>query len=184
MSDTTGTPSPQSNPKSRGWLIFEGIVFILIGILAITFPMIMTLAIEQVLGIFAIIGGVFAAGGVVFGKYSGHRFSAVLSGILLILLGLALLIWVPQGVFVLTVLLAAFFFVEGIFSIIGAIQNRKTLNGWPILLINGIVALVLGGLIYFGLPSTAPWAIGLLYGINMVFTGGSFLTLAFLMPKS
>jgi len=170
-------------PKSKGWLIFEGIVFLLIGILAIAFPYIMTIAISQVLGIFAIIGGVFAIGGAVFGSGCGHRFSNVLSGILFVLLGLALLIWVPQGILALTILLAAYFTVDGIFNIIAAIQNRASVPGWPMLLINGIVSLILGGLIYFELPGTAAWAIGLLYGINMLFTGVTFLTMGFMMPK-
>jgi len=183
MSDSPLANAGIKQPKKKGWLIFEGIVFLLIGILAIAFPYIMTIAVAQVIGIFAIIGGVFAAGSAIFGSQCGHRFSNILSGILFVLLGLALLIWVPQGILGLTLLLAAYFTVDGIFNIIAAIKNRSSVPAWPMLLINGIVSLILGGLIFFELPGTAAWAIGLLYGINMVFTGATFLTMAFMMPK-
>jgi uncharacterized membrane protein HdeD (DUF308 family) len=46
------------------------------------------------------------------------------------------------------------------------------------MLVSGIVDLVLGAMIFAGLPSTAAWAIGLLVGINMVFGGTALVAMA------
>ena len=46
------------------------------------------------------------------------------------------------------------------------------------MLLSGIVDLVLGGMIFLGLPSSAAWAIGLLVGINMVFGGVALIAMA------
>jgi uncharacterized membrane protein HdeD (DUF308 family) len=58
-----------------------------------------------------------------------------------------------------------------------ALDHKRQLSGrWGWMLASGVVDIILGGLIFAGLPSTAAWAIGLLVGINMVF-GGVALTL-------
>jgi uncharacterized membrane protein HdeD (DUF308 family) len=69
------------------------------------------------------------------------------------------------------------FLVEGVVSIMFALDHKRQLSGrWGWMLASGVVDIILGGLIFAGLPSTAAWAIGLLVGINMVF-GGVALTL-------
>ena len=83
------------------------------------------------------------------------------------------------GVLTLTMILAAFFVVEGIFKIVMAIQMRSMPN-WGWMFISGLIALVLGGLIWVGWPATAAWVIGLLVGIDLIFGGWAmmFISLA------
>jgi uncharacterized membrane protein HdeD (DUF308 family) len=45
------------------------------------------------------------------------------------------------------------------------------------MLMSGIIDLILGGIIFAGLPETAMWAIGLLVGINMLFGGGALIAM-------
>lgn len=177
-------PAPGSGFKtpSKSWVIIEGIVFLLIGLAGITFPYAMTIAVEQVLGILCVIGGVFALGGALWGGGAGHRLSGALSGIFLIATGIVLIMWVKAGVLALTLVLAVLFILEGVFCILAALAKKDTLPQWPLLLLNGIVAIVLGGMLYAQWPSSAAWAIGLLYGINMIFSGATFLTVGFSMP--
>ena len=79
----------------------------------------------------------------------------------------------------LTFVLIAFFIIEGIASIMFALDHRQELPGsWGAMLFSGIVDLVLGGMIFLGLPSSAAWAIGLLVGINMVFGGAALIAMA------
>src|SRR5690606_23863090 len=124
-------------------------------------------------------GGVFALGGVFFGGGAGHRLSGALSGILLIATGIVLIMWVKAGVLALTMVLAVLFIVEGIFCIVAALAKKGTLPQWGILLVNGVIAIILGGMLYAQWPSSAAWAIGLLYGINMIFSGATFLAVGF-----
>ena len=74
----------------------------------------------------------------------------------------------------LTLLLASVLFIAGVFEIAAYFQIA-TASGW--LLANGIVTLVLGGLIWFQWPSSSVWAIGLLVGVNLLMTGFTRLML-------
>ena len=75
--------------------------------------------------------------------------------------------------------LVAFFMIEGVVSIMFALDHKRELSGrWGWMLASGVVDLVLGVMILSGLPSTAAWAIGLLVGINMVFGGAALIAMA------
>jgi len=79
----------------------------------------------------------------------------------------------------LTLLLIVFFIMEGVATIMYALDHRRDLPGrWGFMLASGIVDLVLAAIIYAGLPGTAAWAIGLMVGINMLFGGGALIGLA------
>jgi uncharacterized membrane protein HdeD (DUF308 family) len=103
---------------------------------------------------------------------------SMLTAVLSVLLGLILILRPLAGVLTLTMVLVAFFMVEGIASIIGAIQHRQHLRSWVWVLFSGIVDLLLAYLIWAGWPSSADWAIGLLVGINMLFFGLSLVMTA------
>ena len=93
--------------------------------------------------------------------------------------GIVLLGWPVRGVLSLTLVLIVFFMLEGIASIMFAIDHRNQLSGrWGWMLASGIVDLILASLIFVGLPGTAAWAIGLLVGINMIFGGASLIAMA------
>ncbi|MEO8206399.1 MAG: DUF308 domain-containing protein [Chthoniobacterales bacterium] len=176
---------PAVMKQSRGWIIAEGILFILVGFIAISFPNIMTIVLEQFLGILFVIVGVFTLGGLIFNKGAkGHRLSAFLSGILSLVAGLVLLLHVAAGIAAITLILAILLLVEGIFSIIAALKGKGKITGWFWLLLSGIASLVLAFMIYRHLPSSAAWILGLLYGINLLFSGFSFLLIGLGMKPS
>ncbi len=84
-----------------------------------------------------------------------------------------------SGALSLTIVLVVFFIIEGIASIMFALDHKRELSGrWGWMLASGIVDLVLSAMIFAGLPSTAAWAIGLLVGINMVFGGMALIAIA------
>lgn len=163
--------------KSRGWLLFFGMFSIIVGIFAIGFPLAMSVAIAQVIGIFCVASGVFSIGAVIFGKEKVHCISSVILALIRLAAGLALLMWVEAGVEALTLVLAIFFLFEGL-SFIGAALASRQHGAWIIMLLNGIVAIVLAGIIFSKLPGDSAWVLGLLYGINSIFYGVSLLALA------
>jgi uncharacterized membrane protein HdeD (DUF308 family) len=176
MSDTPPATVGQlpNLARSKGWLIFFGIFSILVGIFAIAFPVAMSLAIEQVIGILFVITGVFSIGGALFGHETSHRISSVLLAFIRIAAGLALLVWIGAGLAALTILLLAFFLAEGAVFIFSAFSARHQ-KGWIWLLLNGIVALILAAMIWSQFPAASAWIIGLLYGINSIFYGAALL---------
>jgi uncharacterized membrane protein HdeD (DUF308 family) len=74
------------------------------------------------------------------------------------------------GVASLTLLLASLFLVEGIFNIVLFFRAPSILrSGW--FLLDGIVTLLLGVMIYMQWPSSSAWAIGTLVGVSLIFSG-------------
>jgi uncharacterized membrane protein HdeD (DUF308 family) len=163
------------------WKLFliEGIVLVVLGLLAILLPPLATLGVTILVGwLFLISGGIGLVTTFMARGAPGFWWS-LLSAIVAIAAGLVLLIYPLGGALTLTVLLVAFFIVEGVVSIMYAFEHKKELSGrWGWMLASGIVDLVLAGLIFVGLPSTAAWAIGLLVGINLLFGGSALIGMA------
>jgi uncharacterized membrane protein HdeD (DUF308 family) len=104
---------------------------------------------------------------------------SLISAVLGIVVGVLLLARPISGAFSLTVVLVAFFIIEGVVSIMFALDHKRELSGqWGWMLVSGIVDLVLAAFVFGGLPSTAAWAIGLMVGINMVFGGTALIAMA------
>jgi uncharacterized membrane protein HdeD (DUF308 family) len=104
---------------------------------------------------------------------------SLLSAIIAVGVGLILLAEPIMGAVSLTLVLIVFFVVEGVASIMYALEHRRELSGrWEWMLVSGIIDLVLAGIIFAGLPGTAAWALGLLVGINMVFGGVALVAIA------
>ncbi|HXQ85022.1 MAG TPA: HdeD family acid-resistance protein [Xanthobacteraceae bacterium] len=162
-----------------GLFLFEGIVLVILGAAAIILPVIATLAFTLIIGwLFLISGGVGLV--TTFWMRSAPGFWwALVSAIIGILAGIVLLIWPISGTVSLTLVLIAFFLIEGIVTLMYAFDHRRELSGrWGWMLASGIVDLILAGIIFAGLPGTATWALGLLVGINMLFGGTAMIGMA------
>jgi uncharacterized membrane protein HdeD (DUF308 family) len=110
---------------------------------------------------------------------------SLLSAVLGIVVGAMLLGSPLTGAFSLTLVLIAFFLIEGAVSIMFALDHKRELSGqWGWMLMSGLVDLALAVMILAGLPSTAAWAIGLLVGINMIFGGTALIAMALHARKS
>jgi uncharacterized membrane protein HdeD (DUF308 family) len=160
-----------------GWFLALGIVLVLAGAAAIAFPLLSTIAAKIALG------WIFLAGGVML---LIHAFSIkewrgflleLLIGVLYLIAGGWLAFFPFTGIITLTILLAALFLAEGVLEVIMAVRVRPH-EGWVWLLLSGLVAVAVGVLIAYELPSSATWAIGLLAGVNLLSTGVSFIVLA------
>jgi len=160
-----------------GWFLALGIVLIVAGLAAIAFPFLSTIAAKIMLGWLFLIGGVVMI---------LHAFNApgwkgfiweLLIGILYLVAGAYLSFFPLTGLVTLAILLAALFIAEGVAEVIMAFQVRPH-EGWGWLLLSGIAALAVGVMIGMDLPGSATWALGLLVGINLIFSGWSYVFLA------
>jgi uncharacterized membrane protein HdeD (DUF308 family) len=152
---------------------------VLLGVVAIVVPPIATIAFTFVIGWVFLLGG---AAGLFTTFYIGRApgfWWSLISALIGIAAGVILLARPITGALSLTLVLIAFFVVEGIASIFYAIEHRNQLTGrWGWMLVSGIIDLILAGIILVGLPETAAWAIGLLVGINMLFGGSALIAMA------
>jgi uncharacterized membrane protein HdeD (DUF308 family) len=163
------------------WKLFlvEGIILTVLGLAAIAVPMIAGLAVAILVGwLFLISGAVGLVTTFAMRQAPGFWWS-LLSAVLGIAAGAWLLLQPAVGLVSLTYLLIAVFIVDGISTIMFALEHRGALSGrWQWMLASGIVDLFLAGLIVAGLPGTAVWALGLIVGINLVFGGTSMIAMA------
>jgi uncharacterized membrane protein HdeD (DUF308 family) len=163
------------------WVLFlvEGIVLVVLGAFAIILPQIASLAVTIWLGWLFLISGVFGLVSSFWMRQAPGFWWSLLSAVLAIAVGVALIASPIAGVLSLTYLLIAFFIVEGVASVMYAIEHRRELTGgWGWMLASGIVTLALGAIILAGLPGSAAWAIGLIVGIDMVFGGSALIAIA------
>jgi uncharacterized membrane protein HdeD (DUF308 family) len=163
------------------WKLFlvEGIVLVVLGLLAIALPPIASLAVAILVGWLILISGIVGLVTTFMMRHAPGFWWSLASAVLATAVGIILLGWPASGVLSLTLVLIFFFMLEGIASIMFAIDHRNQLSGrWGWMLASGIVDLFLAGLIFVGLPGTAAWAIGLLLGINMIFGGTSLIAMA------
>ncbi|MFY8217142.1 MAG: HdeD family acid-resistance protein [Chthoniobacterales bacterium] len=184
MSSTITPSSPaQTLALSRGWLIFGGIFSIFVGFIAIGSPLIFSIVIAQLLGIFALVSGVISIFLAIFGKNSTHRVLEAVFGLIRIAAGIVLLACLASSVAVITLILAIFLAVEGAVAIVGAIQLRGN-AGWVWTMINGIAALALGIMIYYRWPNDSAVVLGSFFGIYSLFSGMSRLMLGLSTAKA
>jgi uncharacterized membrane protein HdeD (DUF308 family) len=184
---STTAPNPRDVAAALGktlhehWGLFlaEGIILLLLGIIAIIVPPLASLAVTILIGWLFLISGIAGLVMTFMAKHAPGFWWSLLSAVIAIVAG-GVLLWSPvQGVLSLTFVLIAFFLIDGVLSIVLSIEHRRQLAGrWVWILLSGIVDLVIAGIIYAGLPGTAAWAIGLLVGIDLVFAGFALIMVA------
>jgi uncharacterized membrane protein HdeD (DUF308 family) len=163
------------------WVLFliEGIVLVVLGVLAILVPMVASIAVAILIGWLFFISGVVGLITTFMMRNAPGFWWSLLSAVLGIVAGIILFGWPILGAISLTLVMTAFFVIEGVASIMYALEHKKDLTGrWTWMLGSGIVDLLLAAIILAGLPGTAVWALGLLVGINMLFGGTSLIAMA------
>ncbi len=164
-----------ASPRS-GWFIALGILFILLGVLAWVDVVATTLASTVVIGLMLIVAGVVQVAHAV--AHRGVTASAAivsgLIGVLYVLGGVTIIAEPVAGSVLLTAVLAFCLVFAGIFRMAWAAGHRR-LGSWWVLLLSGLVALVVGVLIYLSLPWSGLWVLGTLVAIELVVGGVSAL---------
>lgn len=168
-----------SSPALReywGWFLGLGLLFIALGFLAVGASTAVTLGSVIFLGTLLLIGGV-AQIAYTFSirEWSGF-FISLLSGVLYSVVGFLMIVHPAESALSLTLVLAAFYIVGGIFRIIASLSARFEHWGWA--LFSGVIKLALGLLIWLGWPNTGLWIIGLFIGIDLIFYGWFWVLLS------
>ena len=162
------------------WVLFvvEGIVLLILGVLAIIVPVIATLAVAIFLGWLFLISGVVGLITTFMMRQLPGFWWSLLSAVIAIGVGVVLIGWPVSGAVSFTLVLIVFFVIEGVASIMYALEHRRELSGrWGFMLVSGIIDLILAAIILFNLPEAALWVLGLLVGINMVFGGTALIAM-------
>jgi uncharacterized membrane protein HdeD (DUF308 family) len=164
--------------ENRIWFYGLGIVFVLLGVLAMSLPFAASMVTAVVLGSLMVIGGLFQFIHAIQNRRWGGSFWAIVGALLHVIAGTLIILYPVTGTLALTLILGVFFVANGILKMIRAVQHRKT-RAWGWLLFDGLVTLALGALIAARWPATAAWALGLLVGIDLLISGWSMILIGF-----
>jgi uncharacterized membrane protein HdeD (DUF308 family) len=150
--------------------ILWGALLVVLGAVAVASPFLAAVAVSVAVAWLIVLAGIvhlmlaFRAHG------AGSMIWKALVGIAYLCFGGYLIVHPVAGVASLTLLLASLFLIEGILNIVLYVKMRP-LHGSSWVLVDGIITLLLGAMIYTQWPSSSLWAIGTLVGISMIFSG-------------
>lgn len=175
---TPGTLADDTNSVRNiwGWLLAVGIVQILAGTLAVSFAFIATIVSVMTLGILLLVAAAGQTAAAFLSRDWGGFLMFLLLGIFYAVVGFLTIqhpLFAAEG---LTLMLAAVYLGGGIFRIISACVERVPSRGW--VLLNGVITLLLGILIWQQWPVSGLWVLGLFIGIDLIFNGVTWSALA------
>jgi uncharacterized membrane protein HdeD (DUF308 family) len=168
--------------QASGWSIVWGVLLVVIGMLAIASPFLAAIAVSAMVAWLIILAGIIHLTLAFQTHGAGSVIWKVLIGLAYICFG-GYLIWRPLlGVAALTLVLAMLFLIEGVLDIVLFFKLRSVRGAsWE--LINGIITVLLGILIYIHWPSSSLWALGTLVGVSMIVSGVARIMLSTAVRK-
>ena len=168
--------------RTRRWIMTAGVLSLIGGIIAIALPNIASVGTAILIGWILVLA---SAANVVdaFSTRDRTRMAVrLVLAVLCFIAGVYLLVAPLDGTFTLTVVLAMWFLAIGVARIVIGIADRGA-PARALIVLSGVTALLLGLLIALELPESAGWAIGLVVGVDLVFTGALLVGLARALPK-
>lgn len=166
----------QNINKHRGWFLALGILLIILGIAALSAPMFTTLATETFLGVLILMGGVAQVALTFMSRSWGSFFLRLISGLVYLVGGWALLKFPLTGTLSLTLLLGWVMLFDGVFRLVLGFQAQPK-TSWRIV-IGGFISVLLGILVLAKWPADSAFAIGLFVGVSILMNGWAMVILS------
>ena len=179
MSDENSSPEPggiliDHIKRNAGATIWCGALLIAAGTLALLSPLVAGLSITIMVGVMLALSGV----GQCFLAFKTDAFGkgliVFLVGLLMAMAGFYMMSQPVAGLASLTLILMAYLLATGAMEIFVALQLRPA-PGWGVQMFSGVITLVLGLMLWRQFPLSGVWAIGVLFGIKMIFSGWAFV---------
>ncbi len=159
-----------------GWFLALGILLIVLGTFAMSWAALATFAVVLTYGVILVIAGIAQAVGAFWARQWSGFFLHLLEGVLYLVLGMLFLRVPVQAALAVTLLLACFLMVGGLFKIVASLTSRFPNWGWA--LASGVIDLLLGVMIWLEWPWSGLVVIGIFLGIQMIFHGWFWVMLA------
>jgi uncharacterized membrane protein HdeD (DUF308 family) len=157
-----------------------GIIFMILGVLGITFPVVMSLTTAYFVAWLLLFGGITLT----FHTYKTNKkdWLGWFKAFIFILSGALTIVYPTTGVAALGIILATYLFMDGFVSFALAIE-QKPQKGWWIILINSITSVILGAIFIIGWPFNSIFLVGLYIGISLLFDGVVLLSMSSAVKK-
>jgi uncharacterized membrane protein HdeD (DUF308 family) len=152
--------------------ILWGVLLVVLGIMAIGAPFLAAVAVNAVIAWLIIVAGIVHLALAFHAHGAGSVIWKVLVGVAYLVFGGYMIVHPLVGVASLTLVLAALFVIEGVLNFV-LYAKMRPLHGSSWVLIDGIITLLLGLMIYAQWPSSSIWAIGILVGVSLLISGAA-----------
>jgi uncharacterized membrane protein HdeD (DUF308 family) len=162
--------------KNSGLLIFLGILTVIFGVIAIGAPLLSGITVTVFVGFLMFGSGIAQIVHAFKSNQWGTGVWGTVIGLLGCFAGLFMIFRPLAGMAALALFLAIYFLVDGISEIIAAFKIRPD-RGWGWVLFNGLIAVVLGFMIWRQWPLSGAWAIGILFGVHILMSGWTMIIL-------
>jgi len=169
----------QASTLSIGW----GILLIVLGMAAVGSPFLAAVAVNVAIAWLIVLAGAvhvilaFRAHG------AGSMIWKLMVGVAYVCFGVYLILHPVLAVASLTLVLASLFLIEGVLDIVLFVKMRSV-GGSTWVLLDGIITLLLGLMIYMQWPSSSAWAIGTLVGVSMIISGVTRVMMSLAVRKA
>lgn len=152
--------------------LVEGIFVAIVGILLLVLPQVSTIALSITISAALILAGIYKLVSSVIRRDEIEKswLSAIIA-MLMIATGMYMTVRPLFSMLVLTMVIGVYFVLEAINSMIIAFQSKGMLKHWWVGIAAGLAQFALAFLIFFGMPQTALFTLGVLVGINMILSG-------------
>lgn len=157
-------------------MLVLGVVLIAVGLVAMSVPFLFTVGVVVILGFLFLTGGLVDIVNAFWARRWRGFWVNLLAGILYLVMGFLMTQRPLATAAAFTLMIAAVLFIGGLFRI--AITLIERFHGWVWGLINGVISVVLGVMIWQAWPESAFWVIGLFVGIDMLFAGWALVMTA------
>lgn len=164
--------------KNTGWLLFMGIVLIVLGTAGLYMTGTLTLVSVLYFGFLVIAGGVLMLFDAFRAEGRKQKLWDILISLAYIAVGIIMVSNPGKSAAWFTLFISLFLLVSGLFRIIVGFQLRNEVNGWLLPVIGGAVSMLLAFMIFSQWPVSGLWVIGLFIAIEMIMQGISMVTIA------
>jgi uncharacterized membrane protein HdeD (DUF308 family) len=162
--------------------ILWGVLLIVFGMFAVGSPFVAAIAVSIAVAWLIILAGVVHLMLAFHAHRAGRLIWKLLVGVAYVLFGVYLILHPVLGVASLTLVLAMLFLIEGLLDVILFFKMRP-MQGAFWVLVDGIITLLLGLMIYLQWPSSSLWAVGVLVGVSMIISGATRIMLSLAARK-
>ena len=169
MSATSTTVRPIGN----NWLgAILAMAELILGFLMLSFPLLLGAAAVWVCGVALVIIGLVHLWHVF--TLAGKRIWSLLSGIIYLILGCAMVLLPFASLMYITLVLGLCLLIGGVIRLLVAISMHKE-SGSVWRYFNAFVSMILGARVVWGWPDSSLWLVGTIIAIEMIFSGWSLL---------
>jgi len=163
--------------KIWGWIFAAGLLSLLAGTGALTYPIWTSSVVLWWLAMILLVVGVVNVSGLWFADI-GQRWSTFWCGVVQVIIALFAFFHPVPSLVGITLTIAFVFMLEGLYRIVLSCQNKDVMENWGIVCFNGVVNILLSIVILTAMPLSGLYTIGVLLGCNLIVSGMSYMSLA------